>query len=46
LLLTAEMSVDRVGLANRCLDVIAGFTPERAAAQILDGCSRMIGNSR
>jgi len=46
MLLTAEMSTDRVGLANRCLDVIAGFTPERAASQILDGCSRMIGNGR
>jgi len=35
-----------VALAKRCLDVIAGFTPQRAAAQILDGCARMIGGVR
>jgi glycosyltransferase involved in cell wall biosynthesis len=46
MLLSVEMSTDRVGVANRCLEVIAGFTPERAAAQILDGCTRMIGNGR
>jgi glycosyltransferase involved in cell wall biosynthesis len=45
MLLTADMSADRVGVANRCLEVIAGFTPERAASQILDGCTRMIGVS-
>jgi len=44
MLLTAEMSTDRVGLAKQCLDVIAAFTPERAASQILDGCTRIIGN--
>jgi glycosyltransferase involved in cell wall biosynthesis len=46
MLRTAEMSKDRVGLANQCLEVIAGFTPERAASQILDGCTRIIGNGR
>ena len=46
MLLTAEMSADRVALAKRCLEVIAGFTPQRAAAQILDGCTRMIGSVR
>jgi len=46
MLLTAEMSTDRVRLANQCLDVIAAFTPERAASQILDGCTRIIGNGR
>lgn len=43
---TAEMSVNRLEVAKRCLDVIAGFTPERAASQILDGCSRMIDGAR
>jgi glycosyltransferase involved in cell wall biosynthesis len=46
MLLTAEMSADRVSVAKRCLEVIAGFTPERAASQILDGCTRMIGGDR
>lgn len=46
MLLTAEMSTDRVKVANQCLEVIAGFTPERAASQILDGCTRIIGNGR
>jgi len=41
---TLEMSTDRVRVAKRCLDVIAGFTPERAASQILDGCTRMISD--
>jgi len=45
MLLTAEMSTDRVAVAQRCLEVIAGFTPERAATQILDGCTRMIGGA-
>ncbi len=46
MLLTAEMSTDRVAVAKRCLEVIADFTPQRAAAQILDGCTRMIGGAR
>ena len=46
MLLTAEMSVDRVAVARRCLEVIAGFTPERAASQILDGCTRMMDGAR
>ena len=45
MLQTAEMSKDRVAVAKRCLDVISGFTPERAATQILDGCTRMIGGA-
>lgn len=44
MLQTLEMSTDRLGVAQRCLDVIAGFTPERAASQILDGCTRMISD--
>lgn len=29
--------------ARRCLDLIAGFTPERAATQILAGCDAVLG---
>ncbi len=32
------LSKDRAAVAQRCLDVIAKFTPENAAAQILRGC--------
>jgi len=32
------LSQDRAAVALRCLDVIAKFTPENAAAQILRGC--------
>jgi len=32
------LSKDRAAVALRCLDVIAKFTPENAAAQILRGC--------
>jgi glycosyltransferase involved in cell wall biosynthesis len=46
MLQTAEMSNDRAAAAKRCLEVIAGFTPERAASQILDGCARIIGGDR
>jgi glycosyltransferase involved in cell wall biosynthesis len=34
----ARLSKDRKGVARCCLDVIANFTPERAAARILHGC--------
>jgi glycosyltransferase involved in cell wall biosynthesis len=46
MLRTIEMSTDRAAVAQRCLDVIAAFSPERAATQILDGCTRMIGGDR
>jgi len=46
MLRTIEMSADRAAVARRCLDVIAGFSPERAASQILDGCTRMIDGVR
>jgi len=39
------LSSDRLRIARNCLDVIANFTPERAATQILDGCLRMAGDS-
>jgi glycosyltransferase involved in cell wall biosynthesis len=34
----ARLSKDRNDVARRCMEVIADFTPERAAAQILRGC--------
>jgi len=46
MLKTIEMSADRAAVAQRCLDVIAAFSPERAASQILDGCTRMIDGVR
>ena len=38
---------DRLGTAARCLDVISQYTPERAAQEILKGCSQVVaGRSR
>jgi hypothetical protein len=34
----ALLSKNRDEVANRCMDVIAKFTPEHAAAEILRGC--------
>jgi glycosyltransferase involved in cell wall biosynthesis len=39
------LSADRVGAAKRCLNLIAGFTPQHAATQILDGCERLLSES-
>ena len=39
------LSKDRAAVALRCLDVIAQFTPEHAAAQILRGCVAMLDTS-
>jgi glycosyltransferase involved in cell wall biosynthesis len=38
MLSAARLSKDRREVARRCMDVIANFTPERAATQILRGC--------
>jgi glycosyltransferase involved in cell wall biosynthesis len=40
-----HLSNDRQAAAQRCLEVVSDYTPERAATQILDGCVRMIGNT-
>jgi glycosyltransferase involved in cell wall biosynthesis len=37
-----RLSADRVALAERCMDIIAGYSPDVAASQILDGCQRML----
>jgi glycosyltransferase involved in cell wall biosynthesis len=40
-----HLSKDRQAVARNCLELVADYTPERAATQILDGCVRMVGNS-
>jgi glycosyltransferase involved in cell wall biosynthesis len=40
-----HLSNDRQTVARNCLELVADYTPERAATQILDGCVRMVGNS-
>lgn len=42
MLKTQYLSRDRAAVASRCLDVIAKFTPEHAAAQILRGCVEIL----
>ena len=42
----ARMSMDRLSAAKRCLDLIAQYTPERAAAEILRGCVRILGTQQ
>jgi glycosyltransferase involved in cell wall biosynthesis len=37
-----QMSADRLAVAKQCLDTVSSFTPERAALQILDGCTRIL----
>jgi hypothetical protein len=39
----SRLSTDRVALADKCIDLIAGYSPEVAAVQILDGCVRILG---
>ena len=39
-----QFSLNRKAVARNCLAVIANFTPERSATQILDGCLRMAGD--
>ncbi len=40
-----NLSADRQAVARHCLEVIADYTPARAATQILDGCVRMVGRT-
>jgi glycosyltransferase involved in cell wall biosynthesis len=39
-----QLSANRKAVARDCLAVIANYTPERSATQILDGCLRMSGD--
>ncbi len=46
-MLAAErMSVNRINVARKCLQVISAFNPEFAATQLLDGCVSIAGNER
>jgi glycosyltransferase involved in cell wall biosynthesis len=38
----SRLSTDRVAVAKNCIDLIAGFSPDVAASQILDGCARIL----
>jgi glycosyltransferase involved in cell wall biosynthesis len=44
MLSTIEIAADRAAVARQCLEVVSQFTPNRAAAQILDGCARIVGD--
>jgi glycosyltransferase involved in cell wall biosynthesis len=45
MLATIEMvGTDRVAVAKHCLAVISEYTPNRAASQIIDGCTRIVGD--
>jgi glycosyltransferase involved in cell wall biosynthesis len=46
MLSAVKMAEDRVAVAKKCLAVISEYTPKRAALQILDGCTRIIGELR
>jgi glycosyltransferase involved in cell wall biosynthesis len=39
------LSSDRARVAEQCLSAISHFTPERAAAQILDGCTKILNGA-
>ncbi len=45
MLAVVQLSADRPATARRCLELMASFTPERAAAQILAGCRQIIAGS-
>jgi glycosyltransferase involved in cell wall biosynthesis len=36
------LNKDRLDTANRCMEVISQYTPERAAAEILRGCNKIL----
>ena len=41
----AVLKMNRLDIARNCLAVIAKFTPDRAATQILDGCERLVSGA-
>jgi glycosyltransferase involved in cell wall biosynthesis len=43
MLAVVRLSTDRPATASRCLALMAGYTPEQAAARILSGCMQMLG---
>jgi glycosyltransferase involved in cell wall biosynthesis len=46
MLAISEWSDRRTQVAKACLELISGYTPERSAAQILDGCIRIAASHR
>jgi hypothetical protein len=38
----SRLSEDRAAVAKKCMDLIAGFSPDIAASQILEGCARIL----
>jgi glycosyltransferase involved in cell wall biosynthesis len=38
----SRLSTNRVAVAKKCIDLIAGFSPDVAASQILEGCARIL----
>ena len=38
----ARLSKERLSVAKQCMDLIEGFTPDRAASKILSGCVRIL----
>ena len=38
----SRLSRDRIAVAQKCMDLIAGFSPDIAASQILEGCARIL----
>jgi hypothetical protein len=37
-----RLSANRADVARACLELISTYTPQYAAAQILDGCVRIV----
>ena len=37
-----HLSEDRIAVVKECLKIMSAFTPERAATQILNGCTRIV----
>jgi glycosyltransferase involved in cell wall biosynthesis len=42
MLAAVALSADRPSVAKRCLDVIAAYSPQNSASQMLDGCIQII----
>jgi len=43
MLAVSRMSEDRVGTAKQCINVVSAYSPQRAAARILEGCTQILG---
>ena len=43
MLAVSRLSGDRAATAKQCINVVSAFSPQRAAARILEGCTQMLG---